>query len=250
MGFALGSGGSLWVCWIGLEIFGSVFTFFLRIQKLIYPPPPPSPPRGDSGSHIECQYALVAFGVPSHLLPISTDGSVRLVYHLDWLQSRRAQERLLVNSVSPSSNDLSIAEDGDPTLVVAARAATTSVTNNAANDLTSDGIKVATAKKDIVSEDDAANTASSRLTISMQEGLAVVPNRDDVLMGCGKLSNRHEGNKKYNLLLDEYRDQYNNSSKFERRLLPKLSSVPSKILGTFFKVRRGWYEQKVDGSEW
>ena len=39
------------------------------------------------GSHVECQYALMTFGIPTDLFPIKSDGSLDLTHHNIWLNS-------------------------------------------------------------------------------------------------------------------------------------------------------------------
>jgi hypothetical protein len=40
------------------------------------------------GSHIECEYGLLSFGVPSNLLPYTTEGQLKTANHKKWIQRR------------------------------------------------------------------------------------------------------------------------------------------------------------------
>jgi hypothetical protein len=44
--------------------------------------------RSHLGSHMECGYALLSFGVPSHLLPFTTEGQLKMGNHKKWIQRR------------------------------------------------------------------------------------------------------------------------------------------------------------------
>jgi hypothetical protein len=47
------------------------------------------------GSPMECEYALLSFGVPSHLLPFTAEGQLKTGNHKKWIQRRIIMEREL-----------------------------------------------------------------------------------------------------------------------------------------------------------
>jgi hypothetical protein len=51
--------------------------------------------RAHFGSHVECEYALLSFGVPSHLLPFTAEGQLKMGNHKKWIQRRIIMEQEL-----------------------------------------------------------------------------------------------------------------------------------------------------------
>lgn len=65
------------------------------------------------GTHLEVQYELLGFGIPSSALPFNSDGVIRRKDHLNFLKMRRAQEERIQNGemdlefiIVPSGNDV------------------------------------------------------------------------------------------------------------------------------------------------
>jgi len=44
------------------------------------------------GTHTECQYSLLAFGVPVYALPVTYEGELKTAAHLKWLNRRQTKE--------------------------------------------------------------------------------------------------------------------------------------------------------------
>jgi hypothetical protein len=55
----------------------------------------------DTGTHIECQYALTTYGIPRNALPVNTNGDLSNVFHMAWLQKRREMEEIQPIPYSP-----------------------------------------------------------------------------------------------------------------------------------------------------
>jgi hypothetical protein len=53
------------------------------------------------GSHIECIYSLMTFGIPDFVIPIEASGEVNLNHHLYFLKRERAKEEELRVLTSP-----------------------------------------------------------------------------------------------------------------------------------------------------
>jgi hypothetical protein len=47
------------------------------------------------GSHLECEYALLTFGLPSSMLPFTTESELKLGNHKNWVQRRIVKEQEL-----------------------------------------------------------------------------------------------------------------------------------------------------------
>lgn len=46
-----------------------------------------------SGSATECNYELMTFGIPPHMIPVNEDGKIKVKNHLEYLQGRKTRER-------------------------------------------------------------------------------------------------------------------------------------------------------------
>ena len=58
------------------------------------------------GSHTECQYALMTFGLPSTLLPITSEGQeLKRTNHVKWFKRRKAKEKQLAITLKRQSKN-------------------------------------------------------------------------------------------------------------------------------------------------
>jgi hypothetical protein len=44
------------------------------------------------GTHVECQYSLMSFGIPVHLFPITPEGELKKANHSKWVAKRKVKE--------------------------------------------------------------------------------------------------------------------------------------------------------------
>lgn len=62
------------------------------------------------GTHVECIYALMTYGIPTDALPVTVDGDLKRKNHLDWIKVRKFQERNLppntTRIIVPSLSDI------------------------------------------------------------------------------------------------------------------------------------------------
>ena len=47
------------------------------------------------GSHTECHYSLMSYGIPTNEIPVGTDGKVKTSNHSKWVRLRKAKERII-----------------------------------------------------------------------------------------------------------------------------------------------------------
>jgi hypothetical protein len=59
-----------------------------------------------SGSYLECMYALMTYGIPHHLIAMSTDGSLRTKHILEWIKMRKHLEALIASDANFEHSDL------------------------------------------------------------------------------------------------------------------------------------------------
>jgi hypothetical protein len=69
---------------IALNLIGQSVGMFLRSRIRIH-----------SGSHLECEYALLSFGLPIGMLPFTTESELKLGNHKNWVQRRIVKEQEL-----------------------------------------------------------------------------------------------------------------------------------------------------------
>jgi hypothetical protein len=63
------------------------------------------------GTHTECLYSLMTYGIPSHLIPVTEDGEIKRKNHLEWIKYRRALEQHEANGAKelieiPTNSDV------------------------------------------------------------------------------------------------------------------------------------------------
>ena len=63
------------------------------------------------GTHVECVYALMTFGIPPDALPVTMDGELKRKNHLEWIKMRKRQESMPLPSngnriMVPSRSDV------------------------------------------------------------------------------------------------------------------------------------------------
>eukprot|EP00980_Cylindrotheca_fusiformis_P018412 scaffold6052_cov118-Cylindrotheca_fusiformis.AAC.25 len=51
--------------------------------------------RAHNGTHIECRYKLMSFGIPVEEFPFTANGDVQLANHIEWMGRRRKKEEYL-----------------------------------------------------------------------------------------------------------------------------------------------------------
>lgn len=63
------------------------------------------------GSHTECQYKLLTYGVPVNVFPVTYEGDLKTTNHLKWLSRRFAKEEEMRNTGTFSGVDLPAPKD-------------------------------------------------------------------------------------------------------------------------------------------
>ena len=65
------------------------------------------------GTHQECQYKLITFGVPVPVLPVTYDGELKTTNHLKWIARRKAKDTKMIDKTGvfegvdlPGRNDV------------------------------------------------------------------------------------------------------------------------------------------------
>lgn len=60
------------------------------------------------GTHLECVYALMTFGIPPDALPVTMDGELKRKNHIEWIKMRKRQESMpqYPRIMIPSRNDV------------------------------------------------------------------------------------------------------------------------------------------------
>ena len=209
--------------------------------------------------HMEGQYTLLTFGIPTYCLPIDANGVIQLNYHIQWLQKRQIQEnQQLLTFLEPMLLDpvdtLPLSNNGDePTPL---DIMDDSLLGGPATDA---GYKKAT-KDERQSPQQlpgCVDTSSGTTSLSSSsddnapvQKVIQVPGPSDVIVGRGKLANRHAGNRQYNNLINQYFDQYNGSTRFEKTVITGIivKTIQDTWDGKFLRLcDKGWIE--IDDTE-
>ncbi|CAJ1959887.1 unnamed protein product [Cylindrotheca closterium] len=69
--------------------------------------------RPHEGSHSECQYSLISFGIPIKSFPISIDGGLMLSNHNKWIQKRGLKEKYRANKSLPLGKSIDLPSTTD-----------------------------------------------------------------------------------------------------------------------------------------
>eukprot|EP00980_Cylindrotheca_fusiformis_P030850 scaffold25515_cov108-Cylindrotheca_fusiformis.AAC.1 len=73
-----------------INVFTVVASPFLRVRM-----------RAHQGTHSECQYKLLTFGIPVKDFPINTQGQLKTAKHKGWVERRRQKEKYMRNNEIP-----------------------------------------------------------------------------------------------------------------------------------------------------
>ena len=148
------------------------------------------------GSHLECQYALMSFGISRHILPVDEVGKLHCRGLLQFLEGQHIQElkakqQRIENEeylqAQAQSNGTTNGQNG----------------NNKKNGKSKGGKKSTTNGKDM---DDDSNR---RIFVA-------VANNQDVLFGRGKPYQVHPGNIRLAELIEERQVEYNRSNRSDK----------------------------------
>lgn len=165
------------------------------------------------GSHVECLYELVTFGIPRNAIPVSSSGEVSTHEHLEWVQRRIDME-------------MEAAAGADKKCHAIAELAMTS--------------PHAPTPPSFASPDDS--------TVSSTDDFEFHPN--DVLFGRGKAVVDHRGNTKFRRLVDAYMPKYLEAERFEKTCIAEaIVQMIKESNGRFLKKEPGSNWEEVDGPE-
>jgi hypothetical protein len=192
----------LFVCFDGcifFETYSSAF-FVLLFQNIIV------------GSHVECMYHLMTFGIPIRNFPVSNDVEIKTEKYLQWVESMK---RLEDSEKSKTKSTTQPADGGDDSICLDGEGADTSTNNS--------GV-----------------ASSSHVT---------VPSRKDILFGRGKPIQEHPGNLRLGLILESFFDRYEALKRSEKTNLAQEVVLKVKSQGgRFLRQADGMWEAVDDDT--
>jgi len=150
------------------------------------------------GSQQECFYSLMGYGMPIPVIPITEKGGIRQVNHQKWVEYRMKKERALNGQIISSGS-------------VVAEAAK----SNAGVTLTLNRPKSIQTSNDS-DTDTTVSTLASTATATALTPVIDLPSRYDVLLGRGRGSQDHSGNRYLRDLVREHYDLYDKATKIEK----------------------------------
>eukprot|EP00538_Stauroneis_constricta_P000668 CAMPEP_0119564256 /NCGR_PEP_ID=MMETSP1352-20130426/26414_1 /TAXON_ID=265584 /ORGANISM="Stauroneis constricta, Strain CCMP1120" /LENGTH=561 /DNA_ID=CAMNT_0007612999 /DNA_START=65 /DNA_END=1750 /DNA_ORIENTATION=- len=142
------------------------------------------------GSHVECQYILMGYGIPISHLPMTETGTIKTGYHKKWVQYRLNKESKLYGNRNGEGVDHH------------------HVTKNDGNQY---------AFPSCPTNSDADATVSTAATSHGPSTTIVdLPSRYDVLLGRGRGCQNHDGNRYLKEVVAEWYDRYELAMKIEK----------------------------------
>ena len=164
--------------------------------------------RTHNGSHTECLYEMMTFGIPKDVWPVGDDGELNLEFHHQWLNIMRNRERAAAFSIRNQQQN---------TTTTAAATATPppTTTTSSQNRLTSSCSSTCTTPD--ISEEERNYPLEINNDNSQKE--VSVPGPLDILLGRGKSSKSSAGYLRLRNLIEQYSDEYDNAERYEKTVI-------------------------------
>jgi hypothetical protein len=203
-----------------------------------------------SGSHIECRYALMSFGIPTSTFPLTSDDRIQVGQSFkQWIETQRRLDEMRESSETPSSiaglfhNRL---DTDDASFSPGKRSSTGSV-SPALLSLPQPLESIDSSRCLFQSSSDLAPPLTHRSDDTPEIKVEVEPMARDILLGRGKPLQRHPGNVRFRQLIASHADKYELGDRFQKTLIA--ADVVATIResdGRFLKPRGkdGW--EKID----
>jgi hypothetical protein len=181
------------------------------------------------GTHMEMQYALMTFGIPTKFLPVTSHGAITLAHHHNFLEQKRLQEQGLETCCS-----LSIPVDGQPNTLPRQQkggSTTTSTSTTSTTPLPPPPPKVT--------------------SYSAQQDI-VIPGEFDILLGRGRCFRENPGNVRFNYVIEMHLERYEKMGKIVKQVLAEELVDRLKETGSrFLKKKKSNVDiSTTDGEEW
>ena len=187
-----------------------------------------------SGTHLECQYYLMSFGLPDRFLPVSQAGDIDLEPHLDWLKRRRLQEQGRTEEQPSISVEREEADAGDvpqdrgsreacnnelPSVGFSTSCSVAEPMGTKVPTTLTSSLEVERKEKTRQAKGDPATAAMNHTKpVGQKLKRIMVPGPNDVLMGRGKVVLQHRGNLKYRQIVEDYSDRIEIPANLRRQL--------------------------------
>jgi hypothetical protein len=147
-----------------------------------------------SGSHMECRYALMSFGIPTSTFPLTSDDRIQVgPYFKQWIETQRRLDEIRESSETPSSPIAGLSHyrlDTDDASFPPVKRSSTGLVSPSPLSLDTPEIKV-----------------------------EVEPMTMDILLGRGKPLQRHPGNVRFRQLIACNADNYELGDRFQKTLI-------------------------------
>ena len=203
------------------------------------------------GTHLECRYAVMAFGIPEYSFPVNDNGIVDTQINQDWIQYLRTNFRSTIGTIpnhytmdhNNDSNNVTLIEPKTPHLT-SVQSPTTACTF-----LPSVSVVVSEEVQPTMAAKDAATTNPSSLVGTMNQSTPITTTKPatvkqqikgtklssssfskdgiatseitkmDVVFGKGRGLQDLPGNKRFRQMVDVHIEQYSREGQFGKTLL-------------------------------
>ena len=200
------------------------------------------------GSHTECKYALMSFGIPTGAFPIGFDDQCHAEHHKKWIETQRQKDQLkfslddIPGIANVFQNDLDLLDAGMNLRVGLASPGQNSTTSSAPS--SGHGIMFET-PEELVSSSTEVLTLSETTTTG--NGIESMPM--DILLGRGKPLQRHPGNVEFRKLIAAQADNYEKGDRFEKTLIAAdVVATIRESQGRFLKPLKGGGWEEIDDA--
>jgi hypothetical protein len=176
--------------------------------------------RAHFGSPLECEYALVGFGVPKSLSPYDDNGNWTRHKLLDYLETRRMVEGARRGNTTTTKTTSSLeayAHSAESLPLVVSSSSPTCAATPPVRDL-------GDSESDTNTTNNNNNHSADPQTSSNSSGTTLIeaPGPHDILLGRGRPYQEYEGNQILATLIDQYREEYQASDRFGKTCISKM----------------------------
>jgi hypothetical protein len=177
--------------------------------------------RAHFGSPLECEYALVGFGVPKSLSPYDDNGNWTRHKLLDYLETRRSVEGARRGNTTTTSTTTTTTTSPVEAYYHSAESLPLVVSSSSATSATTPARDLGDSDS-VTNNNNTKNSADQQPSSSSDTTLIEAPGPNDILLGRGRPYQEYEGNQILATFIDQYREEYQESDRFGKTCISKM----------------------------
>ena len=194
------------------------------------------------GSHFECMYHLMTFGIPTKDFPVTDDGmQMKKQNHRRWIESMKQLEETKGNN-----------ERQEEKAAMMVSSVTTRIGRNNNHRIPTPHVDSLSPSKlpSSMLSDGGCRTNDAAHEERQWSQVVILPTRNDILFGRGKPIQEHPGNIRLLVMLESILDRYESLKRKEKSKLPQEVILKVKSMGGRFLRRQddGTWEEVDDDT--